>query len=163
MAMKEYSTFPKAPQLKPYYQMSFSIISRIFIGEGLTPLQRWSLRILQSKKTGLMEDLRHGMVSGAIQHQVFWGKNPICQETQALLHTSAYRGRAKKRVCERERESLTLPRSFICYFSHATLRSLEVLFRRQGMYFFSILTIIVNLAFMLKLWFVWQKFYQTGS
>ena len=39
--MKEYSTIPKAPRLKPQHQMLFSIISRTFVrGWALIPLQK---------------------------------------------------------------------------------------------------------------------------
>ena len=36
MAMKGYSTLPKLPELKPYHQMQFSVISRtpLFFGGG---------------------------------------------------------------------------------------------------------------------------------
>ena len=42
MAMKRYSTLPRSPELKPYNQMQFSVISRALVGIGLTSLQRYS-------------------------------------------------------------------------------------------------------------------------
>ena len=40
MAMKEYSTFPKAPGLEPHYQMKFSVLPRTLIGWEVLPLCR---------------------------------------------------------------------------------------------------------------------------
>ena len=47
MAMKEYTTFPRAPGLESHYQMQFSVISRTVVEGGvLTPLLRCSRRCI---------------------------------------------------------------------------------------------------------------------
>ena len=53
--MKGYFTFSKASGLEPHHQMQFSVISRILVGESLTPLQRYSRYILQPQSTGLKD------------------------------------------------------------------------------------------------------------
>ena len=49
VAMKGYSTFPKAPALLNI--RLFSVISWTFVGGDLTPLQRFSLCIIQPQPT----------------------------------------------------------------------------------------------------------------
>ena len=44
MAMKEYSSLPKASGLKPPNKIKFRIITWTFIDRGVTPLQRCSRR-----------------------------------------------------------------------------------------------------------------------
>ena len=52
IAMKEYSTFPKAPRLEPHHQMVYFYIQDTY-GKSLTLLQRYSKCILQSQPTQL--------------------------------------------------------------------------------------------------------------
>ena len=49
-----YSRFPKAPKVEPQHQMQFSFLSRTLDGDGsVTPLQKYSRRMLPLKLTGL--------------------------------------------------------------------------------------------------------------
>ena len=43
MAMKEYSTFPKAPRLQPHHQMQFCVISRTLVVERSYPFVEMQL------------------------------------------------------------------------------------------------------------------------
>ena len=52
MAMKGYTTFPKAPRLEPHHQMQFNVISKTLLRKRLTPLQRCSQSIPQPQSTG---------------------------------------------------------------------------------------------------------------
>ena len=57
MVMKRYSTFPKTPALLEPNNRLFSVLSRTFIGRGLTSLWKCSWCILQPQLTGLNEVL----------------------------------------------------------------------------------------------------------
>ena len=46
--MKGHSTFFKAPELEPYHQMQFSVISRTLAGAGVLPLSRDAVGIFYS-------------------------------------------------------------------------------------------------------------------
>ena len=53
MAKKGYSAFPRAPaSLEPHHQIVWGHVKTLIGGGGgLTPLQRWSRRILQPQPT----------------------------------------------------------------------------------------------------------------
>ena len=53
MAIKGYSTFPKAPGLGPHYQTVYSYTGHSWEAVVLLPLQKCSRRILQPLSTGL--------------------------------------------------------------------------------------------------------------
>ena len=53
MAMKEYSTFSKAPGLESHYQIQFSVLSRTLVRRSLTPLQRCSWRFVRPQPSRL--------------------------------------------------------------------------------------------------------------
>ena len=48
MAMKEYSTFPKALRLEFHHQLQFSVISSTFVGKEVFALHRDLVRIFYS-------------------------------------------------------------------------------------------------------------------
>ena len=45
MAMKVYSTFPKAPRLGPHYKMQFTVIHRTLVEGGSYPLCRGTVGV----------------------------------------------------------------------------------------------------------------------
>ena len=105
--IKGYSTFPKAPGLKPQYHMRFSVISRTLVGEGCsTPPQINSRHILQP----LLTEFRWFSVISRTLVAVRKGSYPLQRCSRHILQSPTPRSADHYIILERQNSSLIVKR-----------------------------------------------------